>query len=121
MFNSLIDVFVDPDITAYNYNLWLAPGTRNYGLIILYQILLSFVNILLAPLFICLLTVFFASLKAKKDLGFQYQRNYYTVKEESIIISQSEGGVYCPYCGVLINNFKRFCPRCGENLSPLNK
>jgi len=121
LFNSVIDLFLDPDILAYNYNLWLAPGTRNYGLIILYQILLSIVNILLTPLFICLLTVFFASLKAKKDLSFQYQRNYYTVKEEQTIISQNKSRVYCPYCGILINNVKRYCPSCGENLSQLNK
>jgi len=90
-------------------------------MIILYQILLNLANILLAPLFICLLTVIFASLKAKKDLGVKYQRSYYSVREEPTLISQNEGRFYCPYCGVLIHSLKKFCPRCGENLSPLNK
>lgn len=117
----IIDFFLDPELVANNYNLWLAPGTRNYGLLILYQILLNVVNIVLAPLFICLLTVLFASLKDKKDLGFQYRRNYYSVKEEPTLISQDADKFYCPYCGVLINKFRRFCPRCGENLSSLIK
>ncbi|MHA2281252.1 MAG: hypothetical protein ACXAC5_10400 [Promethearchaeota archaeon] len=117
LFNSFIDLFLNPNIIAYNYNLWLAPSTRNYGWIILYQMLLNTVNILLAPLFISLLTVLFASLKAKKDFGIQYQRRYYTLKEEQTSILQNGDRFYCPYCGVIINNFKRFCPRCGENLS----
>jgi hypothetical protein len=121
MFNYLIDFFIDPNIISYNYNIWLEPSTRNYGMIILYQILLNLVNILLAPLFICLLTGLFASLKAKKDLGLEYQRKYHSVREYETLISQVEGSIYCPYCGVLINRLKRFCPRCGENLSPLNK
>ena len=119
--NYIIDLFLDPNIISYNYNIWLDPSTRNYGMIILYQILLNLVNILLAPLFICLLTVLFVSLKAKKDLGVKYQRSYYSVREEPTLISQNEGRFYCPYCGVLIHSLKKFCPRCGENLSPLNK
>jgi len=119
--NYIIDLFLDPNIISYNYNIWLDPSTRNYGMIILYQILLNLVNILLAPLFICLLTVIFVSLKAKKDLGIKYQRSYYSVREEPTLISQNEGRFYCPYCGVLIHSSKKFCPRCGENLSPLNK
>jgi ribosomal protein S27AE len=119
--NYIIDLFLDPNIISYNYNIWLDPSTRNYGMIILYQILVNLVNILLAPLFICLLTVLFVSLKAKKDLGVKYQRSYYSVREEPTLISQNEGRFYCPYCGVLIHSLKKFCPRCGENLSPLNK
>jgi hypothetical protein len=121
MFNSLFDFLLDPDTMVYNYNLWLAPSTRNYGMIILYQILLNLANILFAPLFICLLTVLFASLREKKNLGFRYQRIYHSVKEDQTILSQNETRFYCPYCGVLINNLKRFCPRCGENLSSLIK
>ncbi|MBY8986114.1 MAG: zinc ribbon domain-containing protein [Candidatus Lokiarchaeota archaeon] len=120
IYGLIIDFFLNPEV-LYNYNLWLAPGTRNYGLLILYQILLNLVSIVLAPLFICLLTVLFASLKDKKDLGFKYQRTYYSVKEEPTLISQDADRFYCPYCGVLINKFRRFCPRCGENLSSLVK
>jgi len=118
LLNNLIDFFVDPNILSYNYNIWLESSTRNYGMIILYQILLNLVNILLAPLFICLLTVLFVSLKAKKDLGVKY---HYAVRRQPTLITQNEDSIYCPYCGVLINRLKRFCPRCGENLSPLNE
>ncbi len=121
IFNTIIDFFLNPNILTYNYNLWLAPSSRNYGMIILYQVLINLVNILLAPLFINLMTVLFASLKAKKDAGLQYKRILYSVNEESTVLSQNAGRFYCPYCGVLINNMKRFCPRCGENLSSLNK
>ncbi|MHA2181980.1 MAG: hypothetical protein ACXAAH_11200, partial [Promethearchaeota archaeon] len=71
LFNSVLDFFLDPTIVTNNYNSWLAPSTRNYAFIILFQILLNFMNILFAPLFICLLTVLFASLNAKKGLVFQ--------------------------------------------------
>ncbi len=121
IFNYIIDFFVDPSVISYNYNIWLEPSTRNYGMIILYQFLLNLVNILLAPLFICLLTVLFASLKTKKDLEIKFQRSYYSIKDEPTLILQNEGRFYCPYCGVLIDRRKRFCPRCGENLSTLNK
>ncbi|MHA2034978.1 MAG: hypothetical protein ACW98X_01005 [Promethearchaeota archaeon] len=121
IFNSIIDFFLNPNILAYNYNLWLTPSARNYGMIILYQILVNLMNILLAPLFICLMTVLFVSLKANKDVGLQYKRILYSAQEKPKLISQNEGRFYCPYCGVLINKIKRFCPRCGENLSSLNE
>jgi hypothetical protein len=118
IFNYFIDFFVDPNILSDNYDIWLEPSTRNYGMIILYQILLNLVNILFAPLFICLLTVLFVSLKAKKDLGLKY---HYSVRAQPTSIAQNEESIYCPYCGALINRLKRFCPRCGEDLSPLDK
>lgn len=145
IFNSIIDLFLNPssDTFLYNYNLWLDPSTRNYGMIILYQILVNLVDILLAPLFICLLTSLFTSLKAKKDLGFSYQRQYLPVREpyektysqpmglaqildESIEEGtttklQFEGEFYCPFCGYRINTPKKFCPNCGENFSFINK
>ena len=64
IFEVILDIFLNPIPDS-----WLAPNTRNYGMIILYQILLNLVDIILAPLFICLLTALFASLKAKKDFG----------------------------------------------------
>ena len=145
IFNSIIDLFLDPssDTFSYNYNLWLAPSTRNYGMLILYQILVSLVDILLAPLFICLLTSLFTSLKAKKDLGFSYQKQYLPAREKyekaysqpleltqrtdefieevSTTTLQLEGEFYCPFCGYKINVPKKFCPNCGESFSFINK
>ena len=143
IFNSIIDVFLGSDTFSYNYNLWLAPSTRNYGMIILYQLLVNLVDILLAPLFICLLTSLFTSLKAKKDLGFSYQKQYLparekyekaysqplgltqrtdeSIEEVSTTKLQLEGEFYCPFCGYKINVPKKFCPNCGENFSFIDK
>ncbi|MFX1454448.1 MAG: zinc ribbon domain-containing protein [Promethearchaeota archaeon] len=117
--NSIIDLLLNPSIVAFNYDIWLT--TRNYGSLILYQILINLANILLAPLFICLITALFASLKAKRELGFHYPRKAYPVKEENALTLGIEGRFYCPYCGILIDRLERFCPRCGEDLSVLIK
>jgi hypothetical protein len=63
----------------------------------------------------------FASLRAKRELGFHYIRRPYPVKEEPDLSVVNEGKFYCPYCGVLIKSLNKFCPRCGEDLSELNK
>jgi len=129
-YTSFISIFFSP-----NPN-WFNPATRNYGMIILYDILINLVDILLAPLFICLLTALFASQKSRKDLGSSYQQRAYYVREEeyeppSYLVKekmetsekdyiqeiQIEGKFYCPYCGVLVDRPKKFCPRCGESLS----
>jgi hypothetical protein len=132
---SIIDFFLINEYTAPVINSWYDPLTRNFGMIILYNILYNIVEIIFAPLFICLLTVLFSSLKAKKDLKIQYQQGYYperelyqesykilrqepydlTESEKSLGIKQ-EGRFYCPFCGVIIDSPKKFCPRCGENL-----
>ncbi len=145
--NFIYSLAINISMTAFSpelgtiYNSWLNPSTRNYGMLILYNILISVVDIIFAPLFICLLTALFSSLKAKKDLGYQYQRDTYPKREmyqESYRILRQEpyrgieteetttqpemGGesrFYCPYCGTLIKTPKRFCPKCGENLENL--
>jgi hypothetical protein len=117
---------------------WIDPNTRNYGLIFLSQILASLIDILFAPLFICLLTSLFASLKAKKDLiGFQFQRGITPIRnkyedsyskpiqssieeplKESIPPNiQMEDKFYCPFCGVLVDRPKKFCSQCGQEFS----
>ncbi|MFX0104626.1 MAG: zinc ribbon domain-containing protein [Candidatus Hodarchaeota archaeon] len=140
IFELFIGFLLNAEIISYNYNNWVAPTTRNYGMIILYQILVNLIDILLAPLFICLLTSLFASQKAKRDLGLQYQREYYPTRkfyQDSYLYPQQEtydivdtslketnidGRFYCPYCGTLIRSgIKKFCPKCGENLSFFNK
>ena len=131
-YNSVINFFLDTDSVYFQatINSWNAPATRNFGMILLYQILFSIVDIILAPLFICLLTTLFACLKARKDLGYYPKKGYYQEsfprhEQESFefagnldIPSQSSvplrGRFYCPYCGYLITSPKKFCPKCGE-------
>jgi len=143
IFTSIIDFFIINESTIPIINSWYDPITRNFGMLILYNILHSLIEIIFAPLFICLLTVLFSSLKAKKELKIQYQQGYYPERElyqESykilrqkpydIVESEEsspmyeiklENRFYCPFCGILIKSPKRFCPRCGETLSFLKE
>jgi len=138
IFTFILDIFLITESTIPIINSWYDPETRNFGMLILYNILYSVVDIILAPLFICLLTVLFSSLKAKKDLGFQfrqdyqpsrdmYQESYKILRQEpyrgieteettSFPEISREGRFYCPFCGTLIQTPKRFCSNCGENL-----
>jgi len=145
IYSYIIEFFVYTNVENFSsiYNSWLDPATRNYGMIILYQILINFIDVILAPLFICLLTSLFSTLKAKKDLGYQYQTRYYPVRDVqydqyqqpiqktqdmeqikspiTLPEIQQEDQFYCPFCGYLIKIPKKFCPNCGENLSFINK
>ncbi|MFX1488098.1 MAG: zinc ribbon domain-containing protein [Promethearchaeota archaeon] len=121
---------------------WIDPNTKNYGLIFLSQILANMINILLAPLFICLLTSLFASLKAKKDLtGIYLQKGLFpmrkkyedsysrlvqnsieeTTKEFSSQKMQLEDKFYCPFCGNLVERPKKFCSNCGKEFTFIDK
>jgi len=126
----------DSQIFSANVNSWYNPTTRNYGMIILYEILMSFVDIIFAPMFICLITALFSSLKAKRDFSYLYQQGAFQIREtyEETYIQQEkpseddethdltpkvqiEGRFYCPFCGHFISTPKKFCPKCGEGLS----
>lgn len=141
---SIFTFILNTSISSYspefftNYDSWKNPSTRNYGGLILVEILYSLIDIMLAPLFICLLTALFTSLKARKDLGPQFRQEYYPTRDmyqesyrilrqepyrgtetaESTSIPEMgvENRFYCPYCGTLIQTPKKFCPKCGENL-----
>ncbi len=143
LFQSIIIFILDagPPSLLAEINSWDDPATRNYGMLILYQIFLSIIDIIFAPLFICLLTTLFSSMKAKKNSESQYQRGFYPVggyykdefpkprqepykiHEDVEVSPPSEIDIkdrfYCPYCGFLITTPKKFCPNCGENLSDL--
>ncbi len=138
---SSISAFLDIDsvYSQANINSWNDPATRNFGMIILYQLILSIVDILLAPLFICLLTTLFASLKARKDLGYYPKKGYYqesyprreqesfeftgnldtTLQPNIPVKDWTKERFYCPFCGYLITSPKKFCPKCGESLDSL--
>ncbi|MHA2392754.1 MAG: hypothetical protein ACXAEX_12480 [Promethearchaeota archaeon] len=120
VYTTIIGLFIDFDST------WFAPSTRNYAMLILYDLIFNAVDIILAPLFICLLTTLFASVKSKKDL--LYQERTSLIKEDFHPISQDIPSkiqlgeqFYCPYCGALIDSPKKYCPRCGESLSFINE
>ncbi len=130
-YNSLISIILNTNSTSFRIKLsiWNSPAGRNYGMLILYEIITSTIDIIFAPLFICLLTTLFSSLKAKKILKTQYYQEYYPkndIYEEQIQISDGESTFsevklgdkfYCPFCGALITTPKKFCSKCGERLS----
>jgi len=130
IFTSILDFFLNTDSVYFQaeINSWLNPATRNYGMLILYQILYSLVEILFAPLFICLLTTIYSSIKAQKELGYHPQKQYYQesyprLEQDSFESTESyslKDSFYCPYCGYLLKTPKKFCPKCGESLENLN-
>lgn len=116
---------------------WYDPNNRNYGMIILYELIyVNLVNIIFIPLFICLITPLFASCKARYELGELYyppkrQPDYKPYPAQEPYPAQQsypaqmntwqsriqEGpGIYCPYCGHKIDNPIKFCPSCGESI-----
>jgi hypothetical protein len=138
LFNMIINVILNTGSASFiaSYYSWYDPITRNYGMIILHEILVSLADIIFAPLFICLLTSLFSSFKAKKDLIFLNQKGIYptrqTIKEsyplrqelyedvqteKSTLSTRLNEKYYCPFCGHFITIPEKFCPKCGENLS----
>jgi hypothetical protein len=122
-------------IDSATINSWYNPISRNYGMIFLYDLVYDIMSILLAPLFICLLTALFASSRAKKELGYQYKRAYYPTREPyrqpypppiqtpyqipepyKPAPVPEKAGMYCPYCGYYIATPRKFCQNCGESL-----
>ncbi len=90
-------------------------------MLFLNELLNNLVSIILGPLFICLLTTLFTSLKVRFDLG--YRRGYYQVPTELYRTEQvqvqpehADSGLYCPVCGYHMGFKSKFCPNCGESL-----
>jgi hypothetical protein len=138
IFNITLNTNSPSFITTYNS--WYTPATRNYGMIILYQILMNITDIIFAPLFICLLTALFSTLNAKREISPLYQQGYSPLREtyrevyplreelyENVGTEDSAPKVrlkekfYCPFCGFFITLPKKFCPKCGENLDFITK
>ena len=69
----IFQLFADPFLLQISDSSWYNPSTRNYSLIILYDLLYNIPEFLLAPLFICLLTSLYVSLKNKGEQQIQYQ------------------------------------------------
>ncbi|MHA1273497.1 MAG: zinc ribbon domain-containing protein [Promethearchaeota archaeon] len=121
-------------LTNDTYYSWFNPDTRNYGMIILYQLVSNIPTLLLAPLFICLLTPLFTHQKVKDEMGILYMPRFpgYApptfdkrapptgipiehFQHVSAEPRMSEG-MYCPFCGFHIISPKKFCPNCGKSL-----
>lgn len=131
----IINLFIfqpllDFAVSNATYTSWYDPITRNYLMIILYDLLYQLINILLIPLFVCFLTAFYRSLEAKKTIAYQYQiqplqtryRNLDVEKYKELPgdqINQKykfESGLYCPYCGFFMEKKPERCPHCNESL-----
>lgn len=108
---------------------WYNPNTRNYLMIILDNILYyQIIPIIFSPLFICLLTPLYTSLKAMKQLGYSYQKGSYAMKQRYDELSspslriqddlylQKDEDFFCPFCGFHMPKKIKFCPNCGESL-----
>jgi len=110
---------------------WYNPSTRNFGMIILYDLLYFIVELIFAPLFICLLTSLYVTLKARKEALVQYQPSYdqpphsygtpYRDESSSIksinAADKLESGLYCPFCGQFVKSQRQYCPHCGEQFN----
>ncbi len=99
------------------YVSWYNPSTRNYFMIILDDLIYyQLINLIFSPLFICILTPFYTSLKARKQLGYSFQKGSYNMQKRYDQTSQEEKGFYCPFCGYHMPSKLKFCANCGELL-----
>ena len=118
----IFHLFMDPFLVQISDSSWYNPSTRNFSLIILYDLLSNIPEFLLAPLFICLLTSLYVYLKNKGEQQIQHQSPYYQTSQ-SIEASSTEAsknlksGMYCPFCGKYMKVKIEFCPHCGEKLN----
>ena len=117
-------------IQFYNPS-WYNPSTKNFGMIFLYDLRYHIVELIFTPLFICLLTSLYVSLKGRKETSVQYQTSYDQTpqsygspyRDESSSIKSINGvdkpgsGLYCPFCGQFMKTKRKFCPHCGEQFN----
>ncbi len=122
------------NVNDYIYSSWVNPDTRNYAILIFYGIVNNIPEILLAPVFICLITPLFATHKARFEIGYAYKPSSYApwrYQEQGVPITsvkhplkdlepvpraEKGKGFYCPFCGHFIKSPKKFCINCGETL-----
>jgi len=115
VYHLIIDNFI---VQIYSTS-WYNPSTKDYGLIILFDIISNIVPFLFTPLFICLLTSLFVFLKTRKEQYIQYHTSYQEIPQSNgtpRIEKASGSGMYCPFCGKYVKVKIDFCPHCGEKL-----
>ena len=129
--NLLFQLFIGDFFVQFIQTSWYNPSTRNYGMIILYDFLYYIVELLFAPLFICLLTSLYVSLKTRKEVFVKYQPSYdqtpqsygtpYRDESSSIksmnAVDKPRSGLYCPFCGQFVKDKTKYCPHCGEQFN----
>jgi len=113
----IFQFFADPFLFQIYDPSWYNPSTRNYGAIILYDLLYNLPGILLAPLFICLLTSLYAHLKNNREQHIQYQTPNYQSPQSFEVSKNLNSGMYCPFCGKYMKVRIKFCIHCGEKLN----
>jgi hypothetical protein len=105
-------------VSYSTYLSWLNPVNRKYGMLIIYILVTNIPSIILEPLFICLLTPIFASMKAKNEVGFTYGKGYYPSEVKPISQPEfTEKGIFCPFCGNHMEFKLNYCPNCGKSLN----
>jgi hypothetical protein len=124
-------LFIDGFLVQLYKSSWYNPSTRNFGMIILYDLIYHIVDLIFAPLFICLLTSLYVSLKNRKEISVQYRTPYYQTpqsygtpyRDESSSIKSMNAvdkpgsGFYCPFCGQFMKTKRKYCPHCGEQFN----
>ena len=89
---------------------WYNPLSRNIGMIIVYDLLYNIIEIVLSPLFICLLCSLYVHLHVKTMEGPIYTDTSHLPKSDN-------KGFYCPFCGQYMNQLRQYCPNCGGKLN----
>jgi len=120
----IFQMFVTPFLLQVYDASWYNPSTRNYGSIILYDLFYNLPGLLLAPLFICLLTSLYGFLKSSREQqtqylspNFQSSQNFETSNTE--VSKNLNSGMYCPFCGKFMKVRIEFCSHCGEKIIDL--
>ncbi len=129
--NLLLQIIIGDFLIQFYQTSWYNPSTRNFGMIILYDLIYYIVDLIFAPLFICLLTSLYVSLKTRKEIFVPYQTSYtqtpqsygtpYRDESSSIksmnAVDKPGSGLYCPFCGQFVKSKRQFCPHCGEQFN----
>jgi len=127
----IFHLFIDGFLNQLYETSWYNPSTRNFGMIILYDLINNIIYLIFSPLFICLLTSLYVSLKTRKETNVQYQTPYeqtpqsygtpYRDEPSSIksmnAVDKPGSGLYCPFCGEFVKNKTKYCPNCGEQFN----
>jgi len=117
----IFQLFADPFLIQMYDASWYNPSTRNYGSIILYDLLYNLPEILLTPLFICFLTSLYGFLKTNREQQLQYLSPSYQPSQmfdtsNSEVSKDTTSGMYCPFCGKRTPRIE-FCVNCGEKIN----
>ena len=116
----IFQLFADPFLIQMYDASWYNPSTRNYGSIILYDLLYNLPEILLTPLFICFLTSLYGFLKTNREQQLQslspsYQPSQRFDTSNTEVSKDITSGMYCPFCGKRTAKIE-FCVHCGEKI-----